>query len=43
VARELGATPEEALAFASELLLVLWRSGRGRVEESFRAFKRKAS
>ena len=30
---------EEALAFASELLLVLWRSGRERVEESFQAFR----
>ena len=42
VARELGASPEEAVAFASELLLVLWRSGRGRVEESFRAFRSRA-
>jgi hypothetical protein len=41
VARELAASPDETLAFASELLLVLWRSGRERVEASFRAFRAK--
>jgi hypothetical protein len=39
IARALASSPEETLAFASELLLVLWRSGRDRVEESFRAFR----
>lgn len=39
IARALGATDEEAAAFAAELLLVLWRSGRDRVEGSFAAFR----
>ncbi len=39
VARALGASPEEMQAFANELLLVLWRSGRDRVEGSFAAFR----
>lgn len=39
VARALGATPEEALAFAAQLVSVLWRSGPDRVEGSFEAFR----
>lgn len=39
VARALGATPDEALAFAAELVSVLWRSGPDRVEGSFEAFR----
>jgi len=39
VGRALGATPEETLAFAAELLSVLWRSGPDRVEGSFEAFR----
>jgi hypothetical protein len=41
VARSLRASPDETLAFASELLWVLWRSGPERVEASFRAFRAK--
>jgi ParB-like chromosome segregation protein Spo0J len=39
VARALGATEEETRAFANELLLILWRSGRDRVEGSFAGFR----
>lgn len=39
VARALGASDEETLAFAAELLLILWRQSRSRVEASFAAFR----
>lgn len=39
VARSLEASPEETLAFAGELLLVLWKSNPRRVLESFESFK----
>ena len=39
VAAALGASPDEAAAFAAELLAVLWRSNRERVLGSFEAFQ----
>jgi hypothetical protein len=39
MARDLGATPEEAVAFSFELLSVLWKTSRSRVEASFESFR----
>ena len=39
VSKALGASPDETLAFALELLTVLWRSGPDRVSGSFAAWR----
>jgi hypothetical protein len=42
VSRALGASKDETLAFALELLMVLWRSGPDRVSGSFAAWRPRA-